>query len=854
MPCVSLVDASVSTSPRSPFPEFSWADTVIAQVRAITKDARASLNHQRSTNTSSPAAAILERLQNTLRAGAPSNKNEEEAADGALTFSHISSASASASASSAPLSPRSPDAWSSRLAAVEDALLSASRAATLHIAGAQRELRRAAVEAAARVAEEDAWYAASASGEPDNKEARAAASQVAVRIAEAAACVHRAAADATVRLVAVEASVAAARAAAREKLNLNASTSSAASETSGGSDAHDQLGASTATQKQRDKNREAEPTGFLVRREIHEASPGPVSLSPSFTCLSPVTEIPRPMHTAPHTASHRRSSRRASLFNVSESAEHVTASASSASASTETNTNFAAAAVRAQAASARALQEAQEETARAREELAQARIERARYEGETAIAKHAAELAESARAEAVAELERFASRAAEDAKVTAAKVMSAAHVRTEACALQLEENASVAAAAAQFEVRTRAEAAAAAALVKSEADALERSEAALAQATLAMAQVKEQALAAAEAAAETKAMAEADAVKMAEAHERSGVAFAEAASLAAATAAQKRAEATAQKREEATAHERGRVAFAEAASLAAATALERESQIRVATVAKAKADAVAEATAKSDATTEARLDSKLARNNQQIEKAAQSDLPALPGVLADTASPCSQLTAAAAHEPESPRSQLPTAASHARRPDGPRPSSEPTSELEKAQSPPPKLTVSVPPSSSPSTPNPLPSAYSFDPTRNVVLGLLRGTAFIKHGRKGWPHARLLWLDVTHAELGLRWGEPGKGITDANAPWMSLGEVQSVVRGRATPVLKRSAKAAAESKCFALIAATRSLDFEAPNQDSAELWSSALMRLFGEPNLLQRLLMDIVNAGEWALPT
>jgi hypothetical protein len=132
----------------------------------------------------------------------------------------------------------------------------------------------------------------------------------------------------------------------------------------------------------------------------------------------------------------------------------------------------------------------------------------------------------------------------------------------------------------------------------------------------------------------------------------------------------------------------------------------------------------------------------------------------------------------------------------------------------------------------------------------TVLGLLRGTSFIKHGRRGWPHARVLWLDVTQAELGLRWG---KGFGDAAAPWLSLGAVLAVARGRATPVLERSAPAARAAACFAIMCMDRTLDFEAPNADAADLWATGLERLFAEPTLLQRTLMDIVRDGLWTPP-
>ena len=54
-------------------------------------------------------------------------------------------------------------------------------------------------------------------------------------------------------------------------------------------------------------------------------------------------------------------------------------------------------------------------------------------------------------------------------------------------------------------------------------------------------------------------------------------------------------------------------------------------------------------------------------------------------------------------------------------------------------------------------------------------------------------------------------------------------------------------------CFALLCADRSLDLEAPNADAADLWASGLERLFAEPELLQRTLLDVVQSGLWAPP-
>ena len=39
--------------------------------------------------------------------------------------------------------------------------------------------------------------------------------------------------------------------------------------------------------------------------------------------------------------------------------------------------------------------------------------------------------------------------------------------------------------------------------------------------------------------------------------------------------------------------------------------------------------------------------------------------------------------------------------------------------------------------------------------------LLEGLVLTKHGRRGWPHKRVLWLDPTHMVLGWEPVQAGK---------------------------------------------------------------------------------------------
>ena len=147
-----------------------------------------------------------------------------------------------------------------------------------------------------------------------------------------------------------------------------------------------------------------------------------------------------------------------------------------------------------------------------------------------------------------------------------------------------------------------------------------------------------------------------------------------------------------------------------------------------------------------------------------------------------------------------------------------------------------------------------PTRASDADVRAVLLSLLNGHVFVKHGRAGWPKPRLIWMDVTRPELGLRWGGTAAhhgGTSNDAAAWLPLGAVTGVSRGRATPVLAR-APALRAAHYFSLLALDRTLDLEAPNADSADLWAGALERLFKDAQLLQTMLIDIVSSGDYVI--
>ena len=122
----------------------------------------------------------------------------------------------------------------------------------------------------------------------------------------------------------------------------------------------------------------------------------------------------------------------------------------------------------------------------------------------------------------------------------------------------------------------------------------------------------------------------------------------------------------------------------------------------------------------------------------------------------------------------------------------------------------------------------------------------------KHSVSGWPAARLLWLDVTRAELGLCWGAPSAGLSAGGATWLPLGEVRGVVRGAPSPaVAARFAGTPKAALLWGLQCAGRAVDFEAGSEAEAANWARAFGVLMGSRReLLPELLMELVHSGRF----
>jgi hypothetical protein len=95
------------------------------------------------------------------------------------------------------------------------------------------------------------------------------------------------------------------------------------------------------------------------------------------------------------------------------------------------------------------------------------------------------------------------------------------------------------------------------------------------------------------------------------------------------------------------------------------------------------------------------------------------------------------------------------------------------------------------------------------------------------GRAGWPHKRLLWMDIsTPADPVLLWADspvrldPSEVKDDCK---MKLVEIADIKAGRATDVLQRSGSAAEAAKYMSFTHAEtkRTLDVEFPSAEAAE---------------------------------
>lgn len=107
--------------------------------------------------------------------------------------------------------------------------------------------------------------------------------------------------------------------------------------------------------------------------------------------------------------------------------------------------------------------------------------------------------------------------------------------------------------------------------------------------------------------------------------------------------------------------------------------------------------------------------------------------------------------------------------------------------------------------------------------------LLQGATFVKYGRQGAPHQRWVWLRLRGSALELCWAESSRAKRVAGS--LLVAEVVEVVMGRQTDIFHRHKhNLQGEERCFSIIADTRTLDLEAADEQTAQLWVVTLQEL------------------------
>jgi cell division septation protein DedD len=96
------------------------------------------------------------------------------------------------------------------------------------------------------------------------------------------------------------------------------------------------------------------------------------------------------------------------------------------------------------------------------------------------------------------------------------------------------------------------------------------------------------------------------------------------------------------------------------------------------------------------------------------------------------------------------------------------------------------------------------------------LGARTQGSFIKHGRLGKPHVKVLRLD------------PKTGILDWGSGNLHLGEVTDIIPGKNTPLFAKVSLSVAHPRvCFSIVCPNRTLDLQAASEDERDTWVQGL---------------------------
>ncbi|KAL0223369.1 hypothetical protein P9112_002759 [Eukaryota sp. TZLM1-RC] len=104
--------------------------------------------------------------------------------------------------------------------------------------------------------------------------------------------------------------------------------------------------------------------------------------------------------------------------------------------------------------------------------------------------------------------------------------------------------------------------------------------------------------------------------------------------------------------------------------------------------------------------------------------------------------------------------------------------------------------------------------------------LIEGTIFLKHGKKGKPHHRFIWISPDFSLI--QWRDPSKAkVRDA----LHADSVTDVCVGQTTAIFRRrSGNPGRENLSFSLIAGDRTLDLEAASEEERDSWVEAFRYL------------------------
>ena len=138
------------------------------------------------------------------------------------------------------------------------------------------------------------------------------------------------------------------------------------------------------------------------------------------------------------------------------------------------------------------------------------------------------------------------------------------------------------------------------------------------------------------------------------------------------------------------------------------------------------------------------------------------------------------------------------------------------------------------------------SSAKTDERHSKHLKLLTdGCEFIKHGRRGSPHLRFVWLDVRVPESSsaIRWCEVHAAerekktqVRGSGKRTIFLRDITAIALGRVTEVFKRSKSRMVDDEtedfCFSIIAKSRTIDLAAKSIALRNSWVDALRNLSG----------------------